>query len=100
MYSGGSTSRREIQALRNEIEEIKKVLNAKWNPTTQAAVPGPAGPAGPAGAQGPAGPAGAQGPQGPQGAQGPAGPVGPMTYISLPAGFTPQAAAAPTVTEA
>ena len=67
-YQNGNPLRREIVALKNDIDLLKKELTAMkfFRPMTApvmgAPVAGPPGPAGPAGPPGPQGPAGPQGP--------------------------------------
>ena len=83
-YQGANPVGRELRALRNEMNEMRKLVNE-----LKAAGPVPgaastvAGPPGPPCANGPAGPAG------PPGATGPAGPPGPLSYIAIPAGSMP-----------
>jgi len=85
-YQGGNPIGRKVRALENEVAELKKVIaDLKLNGGGGAGREGPAGPPGPAG---PAGPTGAAGPAGPAG---PTGPPGPLSYIAMPAGFTPPA---------
>jgi len=66
-YQNGNPLRREIVAMKAEIEGLRKEIATLkfFRPTTAgAAVAGPPGPAGPAGPQGPPGPKGDKGDKG------------------------------------
>jgi hypothetical protein len=77
-YQSSNPLRRELIALRNEVNELKKQMaTAISNVSAASTVPG---------AQGPPGPAG---PPGPQGIPGPTGPSGPLAYIAMPASVVP-----------
>jgi hypothetical protein len=97
-YQGGNPLRREIRALKADVEALKKeiaILKVVGVGSSQASIPGPPGPAGPAGPAGPKGDKGEKGDAGSNGSAGPTGPAGPMTYIAMPSGGFP--AAAPTI---
>ena len=80
-YQSSNPLRRELVALRNEVNELKKqMVTAIAQAPAAAGLPGPAGPAG---LPGPAGPAGQPGPTGP------AGPPGPLAYIAMPPNMMP-----------
>ena len=87
-FQAGNPVRREIQQMRRELDEMKKLV-ASGALSANAPASTVAGPAGPPGPPGPAGPAGAAGPAGPAG---PVGPAGPLAYIAMP-GPLPAAAA-------
>lgn len=95
-YQNGNPLRREIQALKTELEGLRKEIATLkfFRPmtTTASAIPGPAGP------PGPTGPAG---PPGPKGDKGEKGDPGPMTYIAMPSAAVPlsTAVAAPPAPE-
>ncbi len=90
-YQGSNPIGRKVRALEADVAELKKLV-AELKAGGGVAAAAGAGVAGPPGPPGPVGPAG---PAGPKGDTGPAGPAGPMTYIAMPAGGFPAAAAAP-----
>jgi hypothetical protein len=80
-YQSSNPLRRELTALRNEVNELKKQMAiAISTASTASTTPG---------TQGPPGPPGPPGTQGPQGIPGPTGPSGPLAYIAMPAGMAP-----------
>uniref|UniRef100_A0A6C0JVQ8 Uncharacterized protein n=1 Tax=viral metagenome TaxID=1070528 RepID=A0A6C0JVQ8_9ZZZZ len=83
-YQGFNPVGRELRALRQELNDLKKLVDDLRGGVSSA--PGSVGPAGP---PGPAGPVGPAGPPGVAGATGPAGPPGPLSYIAIPAGSMP-----------
>ena len=93
-YQNGNPVRRELVALKAEIESLKKEMVALkfFRPMTAPTLTPVQGPPGPAGPAGPAGADGATGPVGPAGAAGPAGPPGQMAYIAMPANNIPAGA--------
>lgn len=91
-YQNGNPLRREIVAMKAEIESLRKEIATLkfFRPTgVTSSVPGPAGP------PGPVGPAG---PPGPKGDKGEKGDPGPMTYIAMPSAAVPMVAPAPAPT--
>jgi len=90
-YQATNPLRRELQAIRNEINEIKKKMAATPAASVAAGVPGPQGLPGVAGPQGPQGPQGLQGTAGVAGVTGPIGPPGPLAYIAMPSNMIPVA---------
>lgn len=87
-YQNGNPVRREIQALKAEIEGLRKEIATLKFFRPMAGASGPA-------VAGPPGPPGPQGPQGPPGPKGDKGDPGPITYV-MAAPAPTAAAPAPT----
>jgi hypothetical protein len=94
-YFGSNPLGNKVRALETEVARLRTLINELGQRTVNAAA-GPPGPAGPVGPRGEKGDTGARGEKGEKGDKGDRGEPGPMTYIAMPQGVVPQAAAAPT----
>jgi hypothetical protein len=91
-YQNGNPLRREIVAMKAEIESLRKEIATLkfFRPTgVTSSIPGPAGPPGPKGDRGE---------KGEKGDKGDKGEPGPMTYIAMPSAAVPMVAPAPAPT--
>ena len=94
-YFGSNPLGNKVRALETEVARLRTLITelGQRSVTASAGPPGPAGPVGPKGDHGEKGDKGDKGEKGDKGDKGDRGEPGPMTYIAMPQGVVPQAAA-------
>lgn len=92
-YFGSNPLGNKVRALETEVARLRTLINELGQRTVTGAA-GPPGPPGSVGPRGEKGEKGDKGDRGEKGDKGDRGEPGPMTYIAMPQGVVPTAAAA------